>query len=89
MTIAFSEALYDSIRTDLMLIEALKSLTIESRHLLDHCTGGVYGHGWNAPGQSYLTVFFVAAPETITLVFETTTLVSETTDHFSRNRSDF
>ena len=37
VTIAFSEALYSSIRTDLRLIEALKSLTIESRHLLDHC----------------------------------------------------
>ena len=37
LTIDFLEALYDSIRTDLRLIEALKSLTIESRHLLDHC----------------------------------------------------
>ena len=37
LQIAFSEALYDSIRTDLRLIEALQSLQIESRHLLDHC----------------------------------------------------
>ena len=36
VTIAFSEALYSSIRTDLRLVEALKSLTIESRHLPDH-----------------------------------------------------
>ena len=37
LQIAFSEALYGSIRTDLRLIEALQSLQIESRHLLDHC----------------------------------------------------
>ena len=36
LQIAFSETLYDSIRTDLRLIEALQSLQIESRHLLDH-----------------------------------------------------
>ena len=36
LTIAFSEALYRPIRTDLILIEALQSLTIESRHLLGH-----------------------------------------------------
>ena len=36
LQIAFSEALFGSIRTDLRLIEALQSLQIESRHLLDH-----------------------------------------------------
>ena len=37
LQIAFPEALYDFIRTDLRRNEALQSLQIESRHLLDHC----------------------------------------------------
>ena len=37
LQIAFSEALFGSIRTDLRLIEALWSLQMDSRHLLDHC----------------------------------------------------
>lgn len=37
LQIGFSEALYGSLRTDLRLNEALQSLQIESRHLLDHC----------------------------------------------------
>ena len=36
LQIAFSEAPYGPIGTDLRLIEALQSLQIESRHLLDH-----------------------------------------------------
>ena len=36
LQIAFSEALYGSISTDFRLIEAMQSLQIESRHLLDH-----------------------------------------------------
>ena len=36
LQIAFPEALYDSIRTDLRLNEALQSLQIKFRRVLDH-----------------------------------------------------
>ena len=58
LTIAFSETLSGSIRAESTLFSALKSLTIESRHLLDYC-------GWQNNNSIVYGLSMLCGPEDI------------------------